>query len=70
MRLFMGLAAKKTLEVKGANQAVAAARLNAEVSMIGCVGADNRGDYLLAQLDAAGVDRTYVSRGNAATGTR
>ena len=54
---------------KGANQAVAAARLNAEVSMIGCVGADNRGDYLLAQLDAAGVDRTYVSRGNAATGT-
>ena len=54
---------------KGANQAVAAARLDAEVSMIGCVGADNRGDYLLAQLDAAGVDRTHVSRGNAATGT-
>ena len=37
--------------------------------MSGCVGADNRGDYLLAQLDAAGVDRTHVSRGNAATGT-
>ena len=34
---------------KGANQAVAAARLDAEVSMIGRVGADNRGDYLLAQ---------------------
>ena len=54
---------------KGANQAVAAARLEATVSMIGCVGRDNRGDYLLAQLDAAGVDRTQVSRGDTATGT-
>ena len=54
---------------KGANQAVAAARLDATVSMIGCVGRDNRGDYLLAQLDAAGVDRTQVSRGDAPTGT-
>jgi ribokinase len=54
---------------KGANQAVAAARLDAEVSMIGRVGADNRGDYLLAQLDEAGVNRMHVSRGRAATGT-
>lgn len=54
---------------KGANQAVAAARLEATVSMIGCVGRDNRGDYLLAQLDAAGVDRTQVSRSDTATGT-
>jgi ribokinase len=37
--------------------------------MIGCVGRDNRGDYLLAQLDAAGVDRTQVSRSDTATGT-
>ena len=54
---------------KGANQAVAAALLGADVTMIGCVGADNRGEYLLAQLDAVGIDRTHVSKGNTATGT-
>ena len=54
---------------KGANQAVAASRLEAEVTMIGCVGADSRGDYLLTELDAAGVDRDHVYRGDTATGT-
>lgn len=54
---------------KGANQAVAAARLGAEVSMVGCVGSDSRGDYLVAQLDAAHVNCKHVYRGSASTGT-
>ncbi len=54
---------------KGANQAVAASRLEAEVTMVGCVGTDSRGDYLIAELDAAGVDRNHVYRGTTETGT-
>ncbi len=41
---------------KGANQAVAAARLDASVRMIGRVGRDPRGQALLAGLVAEGVD--------------
>ena len=40
---------------KGANQAVAAARLGAEVSMVGQVGADAYGEALVANLEAEGV---------------
>ncbi len=47
---------------KGANQAVAAARLGAEVTMIGCVGRDAFADDALVELVRAGVDLSRVCR--------
>jgi len=46
---------------KGANQAVAAARLGASVAMIGCVGADAYGQQLRDGLLAEGIDCTGVT---------
>ena len=54
---------------KGANQAVAAARQGVRVSMLGRVGRDNFGDFLLDNLRANQVDTTLVQRDDAATGT-
>lgn len=45
---------------KGANQAVAAARLGAEVTMIGCVGEDSFGEMILSNLKSNGVMTDYV----------
>jgi ribokinase len=47
---------------KGANQAVAAARLGAQVWMVGRVGKDAFGQSLLNGLLADGVDHTYVTQ--------
>jgi ribokinase len=46
---------------KGANQAVAAARLGAQVSMIGKVGDDVFGEQTLANFRTEIIDATYVS---------
>ncbi|GEO96888.1 hypothetical protein KTU01_30110 [Kocuria turfanensis] len=54
---------------KGANQAVAAARLAGRARMIGAVGDDPDGGLLLRHLAAAGVDTTGVRRVPAPTGT-
>ena len=55
---------------KGANAAVAASRLGAEVALVGCVGADELGRATLAELEAEGVDVTGVaSRDDEPTGT-
>lgn len=47
---------------KGANQAVAASKLGADVVLLGCVGTDGNGTALLESLNNAGVNTDYVLR--------
>src|SRR6516225_997104 len=47
---------------KGANQAVAAARLGAEVALVGCVGRDELAEDALAGLREAGVEERWLVR--------
>lgn len=47
---------------KGANQAVAAARLGGQVTMVGRVGEDSFADALLENLASAKIDATFVQR--------
>ncbi|NEW00897.1 ribokinase [Bacillus megaterium] len=51
----LGESFKTVPGVKGANQAVAAARLGADVSMIGCVGEDHYGKAILENFKSNGV---------------
>jgi ribokinase len=54
---------------KGANQAVAAARLGGKVTMVGKVGEDTFADVLLENLVSAEIDASFVQRdGQAASG--
>jgi len=54
---------------KGANQATAAARLGADTHMVGCVGDDDRGRWLLEVLTSSGVDTSLVRVADEPTGT-
>lgn len=65
----MGTALRHTLGGKGANQAVAAAKAGAHVSMIGRVGSDDAATALLIDLAAHGVDIGRVRRLEEPTGT-
>ena len=54
---------------KGANQAVAAAILGANVFMLGRVGSDNFGNFLLDSLKSNHVDTQFIQRDTSSTGT-
>lgn len=47
---------------KGANQAVAAARLGARVALVACLGRDDFGDRAVEGLAAEGIDARHVTR--------
>ena len=52
---------------KGANQAVAAARLGGDVTMFGCVGGDAFGAQLLENLRANGINADFIGVAEAAS---
>jgi ribokinase len=54
---------------KGLNQALAAARAGGEVALVGAVGADDGGTWMLEELAQAGIDLTGVSRIDGPSGT-
>ena len=61
----IGTVFRKAPGGKGANQAVQAARLGADVTMFGKAGKDNDGDVLLDTCKASGVDVSPVIRDGA-----
>lgn len=56
----MASSTRKSPGGKGANQAVAAAKLGGDVVMLGCVGQDENGSALVASMKAAGVNTSYL----------
>ena len=64
----MGRSVAYRLGGKGGNQAVAAARMGARTAMAGRVGSDRFSAQILAELDAAGVDRHRVEQAEGASG--
>lgn len=53
---------------KGCNQAVQASKLGANVSMVGAVGKDAMGDFLLSEAEKYHVNISHVKKTHAATG--
>jgi ribokinase len=53
---------------KGANQAAAAKELGADVRFVGCIGDDMRGWAVAGDLEARGVDCTFLSTSTEPTG--
>jgi ribokinase len=53
---------------KGANQAAAAAALDADVYFVGCVGEDDGGRLVRADLEARGIDCRFLTVGTLPTG--
>ncbi len=47
---------------KGGNQAVAAAKLEGKVHMLGCLGQDSYGDMYMKEFERLGVDASHVRR--------
>jgi len=47
---------------KGGNQAIAAAKIGADVTFVGCVGNDAFGDELISSLQKNGISTEYVAR--------
>ncbi|MFB9925933.1 ribokinase [Amycolatopsis halotolerans] len=64
----MGFSTSRELGGKGGNQAVAAARLGAEVAVIGCVGQDEDGEEYREALLAEGVDVAHLRTSALPTG--
>jgi ribokinase len=58
----------RALGGKGANQAAAAAALGASVRFVGCIGDDEYGRAIRADLDARGIDCDLVATSGAPTG--
>ena len=54
---------------KGGNQAVAAAKLGAAVTMVSCIGADGFGDHLKESLAQTGVNIAHIRSVSESTGT-
>ena len=53
---------------KGANQAVQAAKLGVETYMVGCVGNDPMGDFLLHSAEKYGLHTDYIRRSDGPSG--
>ena len=64
-----GRGLERHLGGKGLNQALAAARAGSAVALVGAVGDDDGGTWMLGELAAAGVDSSGVARVDGPSGT-
>ena len=54
---------------KGGNQAIAAARMGGDVSMIGCLGSDANGDMYREKMAAEGIDTVGIAKADVPSGS-